>query len=76
MKTFLIKCTVKLQAWKGSGRKRDGFGKNEILGIAAALIIAAFVIIPGLKGFAQEMMDAMGDWWDTTVHNRVFPLTP
>jgi len=53
-------------------RKNDGFGLNELLGTAAALIIAA-LIIPGLKNFASDMMLELGRWWDTTIAGTIFP---
>jgi len=51
----------KLQRMAG---KNGGFGLNEFLGIAAALIIAAFVIIPGLTDFAKDVMEQFGKWWN------------
>lgn len=45
--------------------QRKGFGLNEVLGIAAAVIIAAAIVIPGLKGFAENLMGDMTDWWAT-----------
>lgn len=50
---------------------KKGFGMNEILGIAAAIIIAAFVIIPGLRDFAGDVMAKLGGWW-ITVEDSVF----
>lgn len=55
--------------------RRDGFGMNELLGIAAALILAAFIIIPGLKSFAGEVMKGLDNWWDTTITKTIFPLS-
>ena len=55
--------------------KRDGFGMNELLGIAAALILAAFIIIPGLKLFAGTVMSGLNTWWTSTVLSKIFPLT-
>ena len=52
----------------------DGFGLNEILGIAAAVVIAAFVIIPGLRTFATSIMTALTDWW-ADVAGEVFPTS-
>lgn len=52
-----------------------GFGMNELLGIAAALIIAGFVIIPGLRKFADTLMDALSSWWGSTIENRIFPTS-
>ena len=53
--------------------KRDGFGLNELLGIAAAIIIAAFIIIPGMRTFAQSLMTGLGNWWNNIIANRIFP---
>ena len=53
--------------------RKEGFGMNELLGIAAALIIAAFIIIPGLRGFASSVMLKLTSWWDITIMNSVFP---
>lgn len=49
----------------------DGFGMNELLGIAAAIVIAAFIIIPGLQGIAEDIMDKLVEWWDN-VEDVVF----
>lgn len=54
-------------------RRNDGFGMNELLGIAAALIIAAFVLIPGLRTFSKSVMDQLSDWWGTTITGKLFP---
>ena len=44
-------------------RRKEGFGMNELLGIAAALILAAFIIIPGLKDLAENVIERLGVWW-------------
>ena len=46
------------------GSKR-GFGLNEVIGIAAAIIIAAVVVIPGLKLFAGDVISSLDTWWQT-----------
>ena len=53
---------------KGNG----GFGMNELMGIAAALILAAFIIIPGLKGFANGVMTKLNTWWGTDIMTKIF----
>ena len=44
-------------------KSRQGFGINEIIGIAAGVIIAAVVVIPGLRTFAQTIMTELTAWW-------------
>lgn len=51
-----------------------GFGMNELLGIAAALILAAFVIIPGLRLFAGSVMTGLNGWWGNTISTELFPI--
>lgn len=51
-----------------------GFGMNEVLGIAAALIIAGVVIIPGFKGLASSMISGLTKWWDD-IAKVVFTIT-
>lgn len=63
---FIKKCLV---------GKKDGFGLNELLGIAAAIIIAAFIVIPSMRTFAQNMMTGLGNWWNNVIANRIFPTT-
>lgn len=53
--------------------KRDGFGLNELLGIAAAIIVAAFIIIPGMRTFAQKLVNGLGTWWNNVIASRIFP---
>jgi len=54
-------------------KRNDGFGMNELLGIAAALILAAFIIIPGLQTFADSVMARLQTWWSGTVMIEIFP---
>lgn len=44
---------------------KRGFGLNELIGIAAGIIIAAVVVIPGLRIFAKTVMDGLTGWWDS-----------
>ncbi len=43
---------------------RQGFGLNEVIGIAAGIIIAVVVVIPGLQGFAGNILDNLTNWWN------------
>lgn len=56
-------------------KSKNGFGMNELLGIAAALILAAFIIIPGLKGFATTVMGKLTSWWSVDVMGKIFPTS-
>lgn len=53
----------------------NGFGLAEVLGIAGVCIVAAFVVIPGLRTFAGSIMTGMSGWWTNTVQPTVFPTT-
>lgn len=53
MKTLLVRIA----------KDTRGFGLNELLGIAAAFILAAFIIIPGLRDFADSVMSDLNTWW-------------
>lgn len=52
--------------------RNDGFGMNEILGIAMGLILVAFVILPGLKDLTSNIMEALSDWW-SEISENMFP---
>jgi hypothetical protein len=52
-----------------------GFGMNEVLGIAAALIIAGFVIIPGFRTFTSNILADMTKWWNKTISDQIFRVS-
>lgn len=54
---------------------RGEFGVGSILSIAVALIVSAFVLVPGMKSFATSIMNGMSDWWDKTISNQIFPTS-
>ncbi len=43
---------------------RGGFGLNEVIGIAAGIIIAVVVVIPGLRQFAASVLNQLTQWWN------------
>jgi hypothetical protein len=45
-------------------KEKAGFGINEVIGIAAGIIIAVVVVIPGLQGFAGDILDNLTNWWN------------
>ncbi|MEM1724710.1 MAG: hypothetical protein QXW71_02910 [Thermoplasmata archaeon] len=54
-------------------KSNKGIGIAELIGIAALFIIAAFVLIPGLRTFAQNVITALNTWWTNTVSSKIFP---
>lgn len=56
---------------KKIAKSNRGFGMNELIGIAAALIVAAFIIIPELINFGKSVMGKMDSWW-SGISEQVF----
>lgn len=48
------------------------FGLNTVIGVAIGLIVAAFVVLPGIRSFADLVMEHMTVWWETGVHGTIF----
>lgn len=53
--------------------ERGEFGMSSIIGIAIGLIIAAFILIPGLQTFANTIISDMELWWTNSVSSQIFP---
>lgn len=54
-------------AWLGRSNRwmrKGGFGINEVIGIAAGIIIAVVIVIPGLQGFAGTILQNLTTWWN------------
>ncbi|MFA7672427.1 MAG: hypothetical protein WCY62_01060 [Clostridia bacterium] len=58
----------------GSDRKR-GFGISEIIGIAVVLLIAAIIVIPGLKNISLDIMTKLRTWVDGILP-QIFDASP
>lgn len=43
---------------------KSGFGLNEVIGIAAGIIIAVVIVIPGLQVFAANVLAQLTNWWN------------
>jgi len=56
-------------------RNNGGFGLYEVIGIAAVLIVAAFVVIPGFRNFAQGIMGQMDSWVNDSIIGKIFPAS-
>lgn len=67
----LIKNRIKV--FVGYLKNEDGFGMYEIIGTAAVLIVAAFVLIPGFRLFASTVMGSLNSWFTDTIAANIFP---
>ena len=54
---------------------QNGFGLYEVIGIAAVLIVAAFVVIPGFRTFAENVMGEMDTWVNDSIFGKLFPAS-
>lgn len=68
MNTILM-ITSQLRARFRRLPSRKGFGLNEVIGIAAGIIIAVVVVIPGLQGFAGNILNNLTNWWNNMAAN-------
>lgn len=53
--------------------KRGELGIGTIISIAIAIIVAGFVLIPGMRTFAQAILTSMNTWWTDTIQTSIFP---
>jgi len=65
----------KIKKLFGYLNNRNGFGLYEVIGIAAVLIVAAFVVIPGFRTFAQNVMSEMDGWVNDSIFGQLFPAS-
>ena len=56
-------------------KNQNGFGLYEVVGIAAVLIVAAFVVIPGFRTFAENVMGEMDTWVNDSIFGQLFPAS-
>lgn len=57
----------------GVAEERGDFGMNAVIGIAIGLIVAAFVLIPGIENFADTIIRDMQNWWSNGITSALFP---
>ncbi len=65
----------KIKKVSGYLKNQGGFGLYEVIGIAAVLIVAAFVVIPGFRTFAQTVMSKMDSWVNDSIFGQLFPAS-
>lgn len=75
-KEFAMKKEITIKRCISSLKKplqnNEGIGKDEIIGIAIALVIAAFVVAPGLRSFAQNVVGGIQGWYNTNIETKIF----
>ena len=63
----LLMMKHKLKSEKGE------FGISSVIGIAIGLIVAAFILIPGIQTFASKIISDMQLWWTNSISTQIFP---
>lgn len=53
--------------------ERGEFGISSVIGIAIGLIVAAFILIPGIQTFASKIISDMQLWWTNSISTQIFP---
>lgn len=53
-------------------RNKDGWGRDEVIAVAIALVIAAFVVAPGLRSFAEDVVGSIQGWYNTNIETQIF----
>lgn len=53
--------------------EKGEFGISSVIGIAIGLIVAAFILIPGIQTFASEIISDMQLWWTNSISTQIFP---
>lgn len=76
----MLKLYVKVKRLEESIQKKlvstqGELGMGTLIAIAVAIIVAAFVMIPGLKDFSKAVLKSMNDWWTNTVQTEIFPTS-
>lgn len=74
MKIDFMGCYSLIKRWMETLKSEKGeFGMSSIIGIAIGLIVAAFILIPGIQTFATKIMSDMQVWWTGTIGSQIFP---
>jgi len=53
--------------------EKGEFGISSVIGIAIGLIVAAFILIPGIQTFASKIISDMQLWWTNSISTQIFP---
>jgi len=69
LRAFGKKCGKLLRSEKGEGIA------GMVTAVAVVLVVAGFIMVPGLRNFATTVLNAMTTWWTNTVASKIFPTT-
>ena len=63
----MIKAMKIIKSTKGE------YGIGALLSIAIALIVTVFVLVPGVRNFAELIIEGLNSWWTTVIAPEIFP---
>ncbi len=75
LKIYIAMQNMKDEAKEVLGNKRGELGMGTLIAIAVAIIVAAYVMIPGLRTFGESVLSSMNDWWTNSVRTEIFPTS-
>ncbi|MBP1757498.1 MAG: hypothetical protein H6Q62_354 [Firmicutes bacterium] len=64
---------ARLMSHRLNMRRRAGFGLNEVIGASVAVMIAALVVVPGMRDFSTSVIDELSLWW-TSIASKIFSV--
>lgn len=78
MKSVIMDCKRNLQnkcysVMVALKSEKGEFGISSVIGIAIGLIVAAFILIPGIQTFASKIISDMQLWWTNSISTQIFP---
>ena len=68
-----VKSALKRGCDKFVQGEKGEFGMSAIIGIAIGLIVAAFILIPGIRAFATGIITDMQTCWSNSISGQIFP---
>lgn len=66
LKTVFYRMLIKLR------HDSKGVATGEIVLMAAGFIVAAYVLIPGFRAFANKLISGLNNWYDGSIEPKIF----
>lgn len=63
---------VKKGFFKKLVKEEKGDMVGVFIGVAAVIVVGAFVVVPQLRVFAESIFSSMTTWW-TSISSKIFP---